>query len=70
MMEQTVHDTASEVTAEDGQVMLDGPDGTAVSLTPEAAIETSERLFEQGLKGKGQQVAARRRKRGGDDPCL
>jgi hypothetical protein len=64
MMDETVHDTASEVTAEEGQVMLDGPGGVAVSLTPEAAVETSERLFEGGLKGKGQQVAARNRKRG------
>ncbi len=63
-MDETVHDTASQVTAEDGQVMLDGPDGVAVALTPEAAVETSERLFEGALKGKGQQVAARRRKRG------
>jgi hypothetical protein len=34
----------------------------AVSLTPEAALETSERLLQGGLKGKGQQVADQRRK--------
>lgn len=49
------------VTAEDGQVMLDGPDGVAVTMTPEAALETAERLFEGALMGKGQEVAARRK---------
>jgi hypothetical protein len=62
MSEQEVHNTPSEVTAEEGEVMLDGPAGTAVSLTPDAALETSERLFQEGLKGKGQQIAARRRR--------
>lgn len=61
-MENRPHDTPSDVTAEDGEIMLDGPGGVAVSFTPEAALETSERLFHGGLKGKGQQVAAQKRK--------
>jgi hypothetical protein len=48
------YDEASEVTAEDGTVMVDGPDGVAVSLTPEAAVETSHRLLEKGVTAQGQ----------------
>lgn len=64
MMDQQLQKEPGEVTAEAGQVMLDGPDGVAVTMTPEAAVETAERLFEGGLKGKGQEVAARRGKGG------
>ena len=41
-----VYDEASQVTAEQGEVQVDGPDGVAVSLTPEAARETAGRLTE------------------------
>ena len=43
-MEQRIHDTPSEVAAEEGQVLVDGPGDVAVSMTPEAARVTSERL--------------------------
>jgi hypothetical protein len=36
-----------------GQVLLDGPDGVAVAMTPEAAIETAKNLLaaaEEALK--------------------
>jgi len=33
------------VSTENGQVMLDGPDGVAVAMTPEAALETGRRLI-------------------------
>ena len=33
-----------EATAEDGFVLLDGPDGAALSMTPDAAEETGRRL--------------------------
>jgi hypothetical protein len=32
------------VTAENGAVLLDGPQGAVVALTPEAAVATSENL--------------------------
>ncbi|MEH3159173.1 MAG: hypothetical protein PGN08_09735 [Sphingomonas taxi] len=32
------------VSTERGQVILDGPDGVAVTMTPEAAAETGRRL--------------------------
>jgi hypothetical protein len=34
----------SEVNAEEGDVIVEGPDGVAVTLTPEAAEETAKRL--------------------------
>ena len=46
--------TPSEVEAEEGLVSVDGPDGVAVTLTPDAAIETSERLLQAGSVAKGQ----------------
>ena len=60
-MDRQPENRPGEVTAEEGQVMIDGPDGVAVSMTPDAALETAERLFQGGLKGKGQEVVARRR---------
>jgi hypothetical protein len=54
-----VYDKPSDVAAEKGEVMMDGPNGVCVSLTPDAAIETSDRLLEGGMKAQGQVVAAR-----------
>lgn len=50
------HDEASEVSAENGDVVVDGLDGVAVTLTPDAAIETGERLIEQGTHAHGQRI--------------
>ena len=36
---------AGEAHAEAGIVILDGPDGVAVAMTPEAAAETGRRLI-------------------------
>lgn len=33
-------------TAEEGQVMLDGPDGVAIAMTPEAAAATAQSLLD------------------------
>lgn len=48
------HSTPSDVNAEDGEVVVDGPDGVAVSLTPEAATETSDRLRSASASADGQ----------------
>ena len=57
-----VYDTPSDVDAAEGEVMMDGPNGVCVSLTPDAAVETSDRLLEGGMKAQGQRVAARNAK--------
>ena len=38
--------TPGRASAEQGQVMLDGPDGTALTMTPEAAIGTAWSLIQ------------------------
>jgi len=42
---QHVQTKAGSVSTEQGQVMLDGPDGVAVAMTPDAALETGRRLI-------------------------
>ena len=59
------YSTPSEVSAEDGEVLVDGPDGVDVSLTPEAAAETSHRLLFGAAEARGQQLDAERRGRRG-----
>ena len=53
-MDNKIHDEPSTVIAENGQVLVDGPDGVAVSLTPDAAVETSERLLQAAVEAQGQ----------------
>jgi hypothetical protein len=43
-MNGIVYDEPSEVVAEAGVVVVDGPDGVAVTLTPQSASETGRRL--------------------------
>ncbi|MFL6843399.1 MAG: hypothetical protein ACJ8ER_00780 [Allosphingosinicella sp.] len=64
-MDDKVYDEATRVEAEDGKVALDGPDGVAVLMTPEAAMETSDRLLWGAAEATGQQVQKRNRDRGG-----
>lgn len=52
---ETVYDEASDVKVVDGKVQVDGPDAVDVSLTPEAAEETSERLLAGAFKARGQE---------------
>lgn len=49
-----IYDQASEVDAEDGSVVVKGPDDVDVRLTPTAAEETSERLLHGAMKARGQ----------------
>jgi hypothetical protein len=60
-MDEKAYDTPSNVTAEDGEVLVDGPDGVAFSLTPEAAAETSDRLLEQAAIARGQEKLKEKR---------
>lgn len=50
----TVYDEPSKVRAVDGQVDVKGPDAVDVTLSPEAAEETSERLLTETFKARGQ----------------
>lgn len=38
------HETPSVVTDDEGEVLVDGPGGHALAMTPEAAAQTAERL--------------------------
>lgn len=42
------YDEPGVASVEDGHVVLDGPDGIAITLTPEAAIATGESLARAG----------------------
>lgn len=49
-----IYDEPSDVRAVDGSVKLEGPDAVDVTVTAEAAEETSERLLLESLKARGQ----------------
>ena len=55
-MARRTYDTPSRVSAEEGDVVVAGPDGVDVALTPDAAIETSERLLDRAAEAQGQRV--------------
>lgn len=53
-----VHDDPSEVTAEEGEVIVEGPDGVAVTLTPDAAEETGRRMMRAANEAREQQTGS------------
>lgn len=59
MTDGKFYDEASNVSAEDGQVVVDGPDGVDVRLTPEAAEQTADRLIEEAVRARGQRRLGR-----------
>ena len=59
-----VYDEATKVSAKDGEVILDGPDAVDVKLTPEAARETSTRLWDGAAKARAQGGRGKPRKSG------
>jgi hypothetical protein len=60
MSHDKTYTEASAVRAISGEVTVDGPDGVAVTITPDAAVETSHRLLEAGLQAQGQIVERKR----------
>ena len=56
MDEEEIYEDPSAVKAKDGMVQVDGPDSVDVTLTPEAAEETADRLIEQSLMARGQRI--------------
>jgi len=61
-MDEKIYSEASHVEAEDGSVVVDGPDGVDVKLTPEAAAETSDRLLYAAGQAQSQQIVSGKRK--------
>jgi hypothetical protein len=51
---QETYNKPSDVVAENGRILVDGPDGVDVALTPESALETGERLIDGAAKAAGQ----------------
>ena len=49
-----LYDEATKVAAEDGEVILDGPDGVDVKVTPEAAEQTAVNLEDAAVEARGQ----------------
>ena len=49
------HSEPSDVNAEAGQVLVEGPDGVAVSLTPDAAEETGRRMINAASEARRQE---------------
>lgn len=64
-MDGKIHDHPSDVTAEDGVVIVDGPDAVAVALTAQAAEETSERLLLGSLAARQQKKDLRKKRSSG-----
>jgi hypothetical protein len=62
------YDEASEVGSEDGEVTVSGPDVVAVSLAPEAAAETGDRLIGAAAEAHDQNLRTAMRKRDRPQP--
>lgn len=54
MSQAYVYEEGGKAFAEQGQVMLDGPDGVAVSMTPQAAEETAKELLRAASEARCQ----------------
>lgn len=67
-MDKETYDEPSSVSAEEGKVVVDGPDAVDVNLTPEAAVESGERLIEQGATAAGQRYFKNRLGRSQEEP--
>ena len=55
-MGNQLYNEASKIAAEEGEVQVDGPDGVAIALTPEAALETADRLTDGATEAAGQRA--------------
>lgn len=53
-MTKQTYDKPSEVAANEGRVLVDGPDSVDVALTPDAALETGGRLIDAAAEAAGQ----------------
>lgn len=51
-MSKRTYNKPSEVVAELGRVLVDGPDSIDLAFSPDAAVETGARLIDQGEKAQ------------------
>ncbi|HEX7853372.1 MAG TPA: hypothetical protein VF503_06715 [Sphingobium sp.] len=56
-MSEQVYAESGKAVAEEGLVLLDGPDGIAVALTPDAAEETGRELIRAANEARQQNRA-------------
>jgi hypothetical protein len=54
MSRNAIHDRASETEAVEGLVIVDGPDGVALTITPKAAATMARRLARSASKAQAQ----------------
>ncbi|MET0238714.1 MAG: hypothetical protein ABW184_02350 [Sphingobium sp.] len=54
MSENGIYGDPGKAVAEKGQVMLDGPDGIAITLTPDAAEQTGHELIRAAAEARVQ----------------
>jgi hypothetical protein len=59
-MHDRIYDEASKVSPQKGTVVVDGPDGVAVTLSVDAALETSDRLLDAATEAEGQKLVEQR----------
>ena len=55
---QQLREDAGKASAEDGVVILDGPDGVAVTMTAEAAAPTADSLYDAARQALAQRNKA------------
>lgn len=73
MSSEPIHNTASDVESAPGEVMVSGPGGVVVSLTPDAASKTGNRLVKHAERARHSlsvldDVSAADEDDGGDPP--
>jgi hypothetical protein len=56
--EKPTYDEPSSVAAEAGEVIVDGPDGVAITVTPQAAKETGKRVIDKSDEAEKQEKPA------------
>jgi hypothetical protein len=55
-MSNEVHKEPSDVSVEDGHVVIHCPEGQTFTFTPDAAVITSDRLLQAGLQAKRNEI--------------
>ena len=58
-MAREVFNEPSDCFVEEGLIVQDGPDGVSATFTPEAALETSDRMLEAAMLALGQEAIGR-----------